>query len=312
MNNAFFMSLNKTVRDIKKLKIQGATAVAREAIKALADYGQTIRKSGHGFIIEAEKAAATLAITRPTEPLMHNGLAFLISSLRQSQRQQPAELQAILNKTAADYLSLIDQAEQVIITRGEKLIKKGFKVFTHCHSSLAEKVLLAAWQERYFQVFNTETRPLLQGRITAINLLKHGLPVTMVADSAADFLISHHSGKELAMDMVIIGADSLSHQGDVYNKIGSYGIALAAWEAHIPLYITSTALKMDADNKIQVELRDESELWPDRPRQLEILNFAFDMIPAKFITGIICEFGIVKPGLLKVKVAKEYPWLIKE
>ena len=112
------------------------------------------------------------------------------------------------------------------------------------------------------------------------------------------------------IDMVIIGADSISHKGDVYNKIGSYGIALAAYEAGIPVYIAATALKMDADDKIEVELREEDELWRGKPRNLEILNFAFDMIPAKFITGIICEFGIVKPNQLKAKVLKKYPWLL--
>ncbi|MFW0862393.1 MAG: translation initiation factor eIF-2B [Candidatus Komeilibacteria bacterium] len=306
------MSLSKTIRDIKSLRIQGATAVAREALKALAEFGRGLNKDGHKYIVEIDRAAAKLAAARPTEPLLHNGLNYAKSQLRKSSKEDSLQLTAILEKAVADWLEFIQLAEDEAIKKGKQLIKKNANIFTHCHSSLVEKILVNAWQDKQFNVFNTETRPRYQGRITATNLLKAGLPVTMVADSASDFLISKHSGKELMMDMVIIGADSISHQGDVYNKIGSYGIALAAYEAGIPVYIAASALKMDADDKIEVELRDEHELWNNRPKNLEILNFAFDMIPAKFITGILCEFGVVKPGLLKSKVKKAYPWLIQD
>jgi ribose 1,5-bisphosphate isomerase len=218
------MSLNKVLRDIKNIKIQGATAVARAAIKALADYGQTVKQPGRRFIMEIERAGAALAAVRPTEPLLHNGLSFLISGLRQASLTSTSEWQARLDRLAADYLLLIDQAETKIVKSGQSLIKKDFKVFTHCHSSLVEKILVAAWQERYFQVFNTETRPLFQGRITASSLLKQGLPVTMVADSAADFLISRHSGRELDINLVILGADSISHQGNVLIKLAAMAL----------------------------------------------------------------------------------------
>ena len=305
------MSLAKTIRDIKNLRIQGATAIAREALKSLAEFGRDLHSDGHRYIVQIDKAAAKLASARPTEPLLHNGLSYAKSKLRQAGQTDNQYLSMTLGKAVAEWLALIQKAEDVAIAKGTKLIKKGSNVFTHCHSSLVEKILENAWQDKQFNVFNTETRPRYQGRITAKNLLKAGLPVTMVADSASDFLISKHSGRELMMDIIIIGADSISHKGDVYNKIGSYGIALAAYEAGIPLYIAASALKMDADDKIEIELRDEGELWKQRPRNLEILNFAFDMIPAKFITGIICEFGIVKPGQLKIKIAKEYPWLLQ-
>ncbi|MBL7022096.1 hypothetical protein ISR92_02145 [Patescibacteria group bacterium] len=306
------MSISKTIRDIKNLKIQGATAVAREALQSLAAFGRGLKKDGHKYIVEVDRAAAKLASARPTEPLLHNGLNYAKSQLRQSSSTEATQLSAILEKSVAQWLELIKQAEDIAISKGGKLIKKGFNVFTHCHSSMVEKILINTWQAKPFEVYNTETRPLYQGRITATNLLSAGLPVTMVADSAADFLISKHSGRELMMNMVIIGADSISHAGDVYNKIGSYGIALAAYEAGIPVYIAASALKMDADDKIEVELREEGELWRNRPKNLEILNFAFDMIPAKFITGIICEFGVVKPGLLKSRVKKAYPWLLQD
>lgn len=305
------MSLTKTIRDIKNLQIQGATAIAREALQALAIFGRDLRVDGHKYIVQIDRAAAELAAARPTEPLLHNGLSYAKSKLRQASKTDNNFLTMLLEKAVADWLQFIQAAEDMAISKGKQLIKKNYNVFTHCHSSLVENVLVNTWQDKQFNVFNTETRPLYQGRITAANLLASGLPVTMVADSAAEFLISKHSGKELMMDMVIIGADSISHKGDVYNKIGSYGIALAAFEAGIPVYIAASALKMDADDKIEVELREENELWRSRPKNLVILNFAFDMIPAKFITGIICEFGIIKPSLLKAKVAKAYPWLLQ-
>jgi ribose 1,5-bisphosphate isomerase len=304
------MSLSKTIRDIKSLQIQGATAIAVEALKALASFGRGLRVDGHKYIVQIERAAAKLSSARPTEPLLHNGLSFIKNKLRQAGQTDKQYLSMSLEKAVAEWLGFIKNTEDVVVAKGAQLIKKGSNVFTHCHSSLVEKILVKTWQEKQFNVFNTETRPRYQGRITAKNLLDKGLSVTMVADSASDFLLSRHSGKELMMDVVILGADSISHSGDVYNKIGSYGIALAAFEANIPVYIAATALKMDSDNKIEVELRDEGELWRARPKNLEILNFAFDMIPAKFITGIICEFGVIKPNQLKTKIVREYPWLL--
>ncbi|OIO47011.1 MAG: hypothetical protein AUJ28_01455 [Parcubacteria group bacterium CG1_02_37_51] len=306
------MSLKSVIKDINNLKIQGATAIAQEAIRALISESKSVRQEGHQFIVRIEKMIADLLATRSTEPLMQNGLAFILVKLRQTSAKPASEMQAILEKTGLEYLELITDSTQKIVAKGKSLLKKNDNIFTHCHSSLVEKIIIAAWQDKNIAVYNTETRPLFQGRITAQNLLAQGVPTTMVADSAADFLISKHSGKELMMNIIILGADSISWEGNVYNKIGSYGIALAAWEAKIPLYIAATALKMDADNKIQIELRASSEIWSLKPGNLKILNFAFDLIPAKFITGIITEFGIVKPSLLKAKVAKNYSWLLKD
>ncbi|MFH1667958.1 MAG: hypothetical protein ABH884_02985 [Candidatus Komeilibacteria bacterium] len=306
------MSLRTIIKDINNLKIQGATAIAQEAIRALISESKAIKQDGHAFIVQIERMIDSLLNTRETEPLMQNGLGFILIKLRQSGLKEAQLMQMLLERAGMEYLDLITSSIEFITNKGKVIIKKNDNVFTHCHSSLVEKIILAAWQDKNIAVFNTETRPLFQGRITAQNLLAKGVPTTMVADSAADFLISKHSGKELMMNTIILGADSISWEGNVYNKIGSYGIALAAWEAKIPLYIAATALKMDADNHIKIELREDDEIWRQKPRSLKILNFAFDMIPAKFITGIITEFGIIKPSLLKIKVVKNYPWLLKD
>lgn len=306
------MSLKSVIKEINNLKIQGATAIAQEAIKALIQESKTVKQDGHIFIVRIERMIEALLDTRETEPLMQNGLAYVLVRLRQSGSMSAQQMQISLERAGIEYLDLISKSITVITDKGQKIIKKNDNVFTHCHSSLVENIIVAAWQEKIIAVYNTETRPLFQGRITATNLISKGVPITMVADSAADFLISKHSGKELTMNIVIMGADSISWEGNVYNKIGSYGVALAAWEAKVPVYIASTALKMDADNHIDIELRESSEIWRHKPHGLRILNFAFDMIPAKFITGIITEFGVIKPNLLKNKATKAYPWLIKE
>ncbi|MFW0837835.1 MAG: translation initiation factor eIF-2B [Candidatus Komeilibacteria bacterium] len=306
------MSLQKTVNDIRDLRIQGATAVARVGIQALVEVGQSARRGGLDFMHKIKSAIDDLADARPTEPLLHNGLNYILFSLQQNDISDLSIAKATLDQAGGTYLQLMATGEQKLIDAGQSLVKKNYKVLTHCHSSAVEKILVQAYQKKSFSVFNSETRPLLQGHITATNLLTNGLPVTMVADSALAWVASRASGKDLAMNMVIVGADSISWAGDIYNKIGSYSLALAAHTAKIPFYVAAIGLKMDADDKIEIELRDDEEIWPDRPEGLKILNLAFDRVPAKYITGIITEFGIVKPGQLKNKVAKTYPWLLQK
>jgi translation initiation factor 2B subunit (eIF-2B alpha/beta/delta family) len=91
--------------------------------------------------------------------------------------------------------------------------------------------------------------------------------------------------------------------------VWSYSICAAAFDNKIPVYIAGNLLKTDIHDDIHIETRAWEEVRPDKPEGLEIINFAFDQVPAKFITGIITEFGIVKPTEVRETVEKEYPWM---
>jgi ribose 1,5-bisphosphate isomerase len=305
--------IKKTFNDIKSLKVQGATAGAKTMGKSLADYGQRIKKQKVGeWQKELKKAADYLLSARPTDPMSQNVVKFIFSNLKKIQPQNVIQAKNYLKKFVNDFLLIAASGEDLIVSFGEKIIKNKENIFTHCHSSLVEKILEKAQsQEKKFEVFNTETRPLFQGRITARELLKAKIPTTMVADSSAGFLISRYSGQELMMDKIILGADAIMQDGSVVNKIGSFTIALVAHQEKVPLYIATSLLKYHShpQSLIKIEKRPPQEIWAQAPSGLKIINFAFDKIPPQYISGIICEAGIIKPKQIKEVTKKIYPFL---
>jgi len=296
---------------IKKIEIQGAKAIAVASLFSLKKASIGFKGSALDYLLEIKTDVKILSSARPTEPLVVNCLKYVLQQLSLEKNRDLKSLKTTLNKAVNFLLKTITNGEQKIILTGQQLIKKGNNILTHCHSSTVENILKKANKRGKFKVFNTETRPLFQGRITAKNLLKAGVDTTMVEDSAAAFLLSKLSGKNLIMDLVIIGADAIMPDGSTINKIGSYGISLVAHNEGIPVYIATHLLKMDDDGVLQIEVRSTDEVWKNKPKGLKIMNFAFDKIPAKNITGFICEFGLVKPADLKKLVKKHYPWILK-
>lgn len=308
-------NIERTIKHIKTLQIQGATAVARAVLEALLDFGRKLKLSPKAFRSELEKVGRELAFARPTEPLAQNALRFILDGLRI--KKNPKES---LEQVGLTFLDMLEMAEKRLEKNGldflSKIIhkyKRGeyFEILTHCHSRTVEKILVSAWQKerKKFRVFVTETRPLFQGRITARNLRQIGVDVTMVSDNAAPFLISRASGKELMMDLVLIGCDAILPDGSCFNKVGSYGITLSAnWEK-VPVYVAASLLKFSSE-WMPIEMRSEKEIWPGAPKGLQILNFAFDAVPREFITGYVTEFGIIKPEHIYQTIKKYYPWLI--
>ena len=151
----------------------------------------------------------------------------------------------------------------------------------------------------------------MQGRITSKKLIQNNIKTTMIVDSAASFFLSPHSGN-LKMDKVMLGCDAISLDGSAVNKIGSYGISLACKVNQIPFYITGALLKLDSQNTINIEIRHNSEIWENfTSKKLNIINIAFDYIPYEYITGIICEFGVIKPMEVNDYIQKYYPWILE-
>jgi translation initiation factor 2B subunit (eIF-2B alpha/beta/delta family) len=108
-----------------------------------------------------------------------------------------------------------------------------------------------------------------------------------------------------------LGSDCIKVNWDTINKVWSFSISLSARHSGIPLYIVWSLLKIDMDNTIGIETRDWKELWPDAPDWLEIVNYAFDMVPAKCITWIVTEFGVFRPENLMKEVQKHYPRMLE-
>jgi ribose 1,5-bisphosphate isomerase len=304
-------NLRVFVSRIKNLKIQGAQHIAVASLKYIKKHSQHSQLSQnipkYLYLKHFKELIKLIEQSRPTEPLTFNLLNYLESSVSKKQNLNTENLPKKVIKEITYLESLLNNSRIKIEHYGQVLIKSNQNILTHCHSSEVENILIKSHASgKKFKVFNTETRPLFQGRITAKNLLKKNISTTMVADSAASFLISESSGKNVMIDVAFLGADAILPDGSVINKIGSYGIALSCYHTKVPLYIVSPLLKYDPTGLIKIEIRPEEELWPNRPKALKIINFAFDKIPAEFITGIITEFGIIKPLAVKRTVLMNY------
>ncbi|MFA6255650.1 MAG: S-methyl-5-thioribose-1-phosphate isomerase [Candidatus Absconditabacterales bacterium] len=306
----------KTVADnIKTIKIQGATNIAKAGIDILAkEIKRQTFKSIKEFDTFLKQAMVILKQARATEPMLFNGLKYCLTSYK-TLFAKKADLKTITTKlfqTCKTYLGDIEREKALRPLIGAKLIKKNMNIMTHCHSGSVIKLLITAHKQgKNIHVYNTETRPLYQGRTTSQDLLKAGIPDTMITDDAAPFFVDNLYESHIHIDMVIIGSDAIKLDGSVYNKVGSFAIALSAWHSKIPVYVVGSLTKIDTESTIKIEQRSGKELRPDAPKGLEILNYAFDMVPAKFITGIITEYGIIKPKDIKKYVKKYYSWMMK-
>jgi ribose 1,5-bisphosphate isomerase len=170
-------------------------------------------------------------------------------------------------------------------------------------------LLSKAKQEgKTFEVICTETRPIFQGRVTAKEMLELGLKTSFIIDSAARFFMNQ-------VDFVIVGADAITSQGNVINKIGTSMIALAAQEARTPFYVVSELLKFDPATMYgdyeKIEERDPNEIWEHPPKNLIIRNPAFDVTRREFIHGIICEEGIISPHSIIEVMNRKYSWVFE-
>jgi len=331
-------NINQVIQDIKSIKIQGATNIAKASIGALLDFSRNFSGDNFNhFKEEAEKIANQLAFARPDEPLNQNLLNLLITKLKSDKDKDAGKIIIGFQKACQEALNLIGKNEEMITANGVSLIKKIYEkkkkfilslrgasgrrsnpvnIFTHCNSSSVFKIIFGAHQSGLpVKVYNSETRPRFQGRIMAKNLARNGIDVTMMTDSAAPFVISKNDPDKINVDLVIIGADVVGLDGSVLNKIGSYSLALAAKNAGVPFYTATSLLKVrkdiDSYKEIEIEKRDPTELWQHSLKGIKAINYAFDAVPPEYITGLITEFGILKTKDVKKVAGKKYKEVFK-
>lgn len=273
--------------DIKSLKIQGATNVALAVLDALEHH-------------PTKDVGMRLAYARPTEPLAQNAIRYIFTD-------NPASVSTKIS----EYKKYIAHAKAKISQYASTLMKDGATYLTHCHASTVTNVFLNAHRDgKKIKVIATETRPLMQGRITVKELLDGGLiDVTMIIDSATASVLSDPAR---TVSAVIIGADLLSESGFV-NKIGSLPIIIAAREHNVPVYCFSTLLKYDPQpfTPERIETRDAAEIWPEAPKDLAISGPAFDFTPYGSGISIVCEEGIIAGSQVKEMVMKHYSFIMK-
>ncbi len=311
--------LMKDSARIKSLEIQGATNVAISAINFLCEYANRISKNlkFEDIFKELYKARDVLFNTRETEPAMRNGLNFIMNQLEKERQGLTKEkIFEIISQCRDEYKKMLKNSKQRIAEIGARRFpdsgnKKKFVVMTHCHSSVVNGIFLEAKRQGKdnFKVVATETQPILQGRKTVKKLLTNGIEVIHIIDSAMRWAVNN-----LDVDLIIIGADSLTSGGTIINKIGSRLLALVAHEEHVPFYVASPLLKYNPQTSFgileKIEMRDPKEIWENAPENLQILNPAFETVSRRYIDGLISEAGIFAPSHVHTYFTKLYPDLI--
>jgi len=284
--------VEETARDIKALRIQGASAIRKQAIEALRISVELSRaKNVEQLRKELKQSILMLATARPTEPETRAALRTILEA---SKKELPIEaLKSSIIKACEDYQKDREKAMKKIAILGLKELKKCRTIFTHCHSHTVEDILkLLHKKGKLEHVICTETRPRFQGRITASHLTREGIKCTMIVDGAARTFIKD-------ADAFLTGCDAILADGSIVNKIGTSLISLAAKQASVPHYVASSALSFDPETYYKkeepIEERAASEVWEKKLKNLEIRNPAFDITEAKLVKAIICEKGIFSP-----------------
>jgi len=289
---------------IKEMKMRGAPLIGVAAAygMALTAY-HSKAKTKEELIRELEKSAETLKKTRPTAV----NLFWAVDRIMNKARNTRGTLEDLKDAVVSEAIAMADEDVEMnrrIGKHGAKLLSNGDTVLTHCNAgSLATvdygtalAVIRAAWEEgKRIKVIADETRPKLQGaRLTAYELLRDGIPVTLITDNMAGYVMS----KGL-VDKVIVGADRIVRDG-VANKIGTYTVAVLAKEHGIPFYVAAPTSTFDLSKKSEdviIEKRSPQEVTHIgsvriAPQGVEVLNPAFDITPIKYVDAIICEKGV--------------------
>jgi methylthioribose-1-phosphate isomerase len=259
---------------------------------------------------EVAEICAHLAATRPTAVNLFWGIArvrALYTSLADANTPIPEIKQAVIALALEMYDEDIANCRQLGANGAELMPQKG-TILTHCNAGAlaacgygsALGVIRAAVERGHeIDVFADETRPYLQGaRLTAWELMKDNIPTTVLCDN-----MSAHLMKQGRIQAVIVGADRIAANGDTANKIGTYGVSILAKEHGIPFYVAAPWATLDLETAhgdlIPIEQRDAREVTHSNGKQMTptgvgIENPAFDVTPAKYITAIITERGILR------------------
>ncbi|ABQ28465.1 S-methyl-5-thioribose-1-phosphate isomerase [Geotalea uraniireducens] len=294
---------------IRGMIIRGAPAIGVAAAMGIALGAREIIADTHeSFFRQLDNVCNVMARTRPTAV----NLFWAIERMKRvAESHRDKDLNSIREILKAEAIRIEEEDLEIcraIGRNGAPLIKEGATILTHCNAGglatagygTALGVIRAAHEAgKRIQVFADETRPWLQGaRLTSWELMKDGIPVTLISDNMAGYFM-----RKGEIDVCVVGADRIAANGDTANKIGTYSVAVLAKENKIPFYVAAPVSTLDLSLKsgedIPIEERHSREVThlqglPVAPEGVKVRNPAFDVTPARYIAGIITEKGVVR------------------
>ncbi|HJU05490.1 MAG TPA: S-methyl-5-thioribose-1-phosphate isomerase [Nitrospiraceae bacterium] len=301
-------------RAIRELRVRGAPAIGVTAAMGVALGAQSLSaESPDEFAKSVLAICDHLAATRPTAVNLFWAIERMKRILEETHGLSVVERQRRLLEESQTIHDEDIALNKAMGRHGAALVTAGQTILTHCNAGAlatagygtALGVIRAAWEEgKKIQVLADETRPVLQGaRLTAWELMQDQIPVTLITDNMAGSLM-----RQGLIQLCIVGADRIAANGDVANKIGTYSVAVLAKAHGIPFYVAAPSSTIDlatpSGDQIPIEQRNPQEVTtihgshPIAPTGVDVLNPAFDVTPAEYITAIITERGVFKPSEL--------------
>jgi len=302
----------EVAKAIKTMVIRGAPAIGVAAAMGIALGMQRSKATGtKQFATEFQKLCDLMAATRPTAVNLFWAIERMKKAFAES-AQGGCSVDEIKQRLETEARSIHDadvSSCRAMGALGAELVPARARILTHCNAgALATAgygtalgvIRAAAEQGKQVAVLADETRPFLQGaRLTAWELVRDGIDTTVITDNMAAVMMRMGN-----VDLVVVGADRIAANGDVANKIGTYGVAVLAKVHDIPFYVAAPLSTIDLNtpdgSKIPIEERNDREvthIGPNRltPEGARVRNPAFDVTPAKYVTAIITERGVARP-----------------
>ena len=304
-----YRDYREVARAIKDMVIRGAPAIGVAAAMGIALGARTLR--GGDTARDFERLCRAFASTRPTAVNLFWAIQRMRRVFTRNRHRSPDTIRTLLEREA---LTIHDEdvaANRALGAHGAPLLEDGATVLTHCNAGAlatagygtALAIVRAAVEAgKRIQVIACETRPFLQGaRLTAWELKKDRIPVTLITDNMAGHLMQR--GR---VSCVVVGTDRTAANGDVANKIGTYPLAVLAHRHAIPFYVAAPISSIDLGcphgDKIPIEERAAREVTHVLGRQvapsgIRVLNPAFDVTPNELVTAIVTERGVARQPL---------------
>ena len=284
-------SVVDTAESIARMEIRGAAAIAEATATALRTQA-TASNATDATLLRAEirAAARSLHATRPTAVSLPNTLRFVLN------RMDGDDVESVRNSVrlaVEEFCDRLDRAQSDLGTVGANRLSPGDTVMTHCHSMDVLSCLeTAAEQGKDISAIVKETRPRKQGHLTARHLDEIDVPVTFIVDGAAHSYLDD-------VDHVFVGADTITAEGTIVNKIGTASLAASARARGVDFVVAAQTLKLDpetlAGTRVDIEHRAPSEVLSDEHRtefdSLTVDNPAFDRTPARHVDAVVTERG---------------------
>ena len=302
---------------IESLAVRGAPAIGCTAALGIALAASRAKATGATELAEAlEPAFERLARTRPTAVNLFWALGRMREELSAALAAQASTAESVRRHLLAAAQRMLDEDVETcraIGAAGLDLVPQGARILTHCNAGAlatvgygtALGVVRAAFDAgKGVTVLADETRPFLQGaRLTAWELARDGIPVSVITDSMAAHLMQQGE-----VDLVVVGADRIAANGDVANKIGTYGLAVIAREHDVPFYVAAPLSTVDLATPdgagIPIEERGRGEMaeFGNRivvPDGVPVRHPAFDVTPSRLVTAIVTEMGVARSPYLE-------------